>query len=126
MSLDIKNKLYPIAKERARELRKNQTEAEKVFWEIVRDHRTGPKIYRQYPIFYSDNGSESFFIADFYCFSKKTVIEIDGDIHKKQLVYDEMRTDLLNSLGISVIKFTNGEVMNDKSSVLKRLNEILI
>ena len=126
MSLDIKNKLYPIARERARELRKNQTEAEKVFWEVVRDHRTGLKIYRQYPIFYSNNGIESFFIADFYCHSKKIIIEIDGGIHKTQLVHDELRTNLLNSLGIFVIRFTNEEVMNNNSSVLKKLSEILL
>ena len=41
----------------------------------------GLKFYRQCPIFYEIYNQESFFIADFLCFEKKTVIEIDGKIH---------------------------------------------
>ena len=41
----------------------------------------GLKFYRQCPILYEINNQKSFFIADFLCFEKKTVIEIDGKIH---------------------------------------------
>ncbi len=69
-------------------LRKSQKEAELIFWANVRGRKfKGLKFYRQCPIFYETNNQESFFIADFFCFEKKTVIEIDGKIHdfrKKQ------------------------------------------
>jgi len=75
--------LHQTAKDLSRELRKSQTEAEKVFWENIRKNRLhGLKFYRQYPIFYEINNVESFIIADFYCFKKKTIIEIDGKIHR--------------------------------------------
>jgi very-short-patch-repair endonuclease len=94
MSLNSKNQLIQIAKTVCRELRKNQTEAEELFWETVRDRKYhDKKFYRQYPIFYDLNGIESFFITDFYCHKEKLIIELDGKIHQYRLEEDkkEMR-----------------------------------
>jgi very-short-patch-repair endonuclease len=67
MSLSHDPQLREIAKELCRKLRKNQTKAEKIFWEAVRDRRfIGLKFYRQYPIFLDFSGQETFFIADFF------------------------------------------------------------
>ena len=58
--------LLQAAKDLSRELRKSQTKAEKLFWEHVRKKRLrGLKFYRQIPIFYEMDNSESFIIAAF-------------------------------------------------------------
>ena len=68
MSLNKNKELREIAKTSCRELRKNSTNAEKDFWNIVRNRKfLGKKFYRQYPIFFDLLGKESFYIADFYC-----------------------------------------------------------
>ena len=114
--------LYLAAKDLSRKARKSQTESEKVFWENVRKKRLrGLKFYRQYPIFYELNNIESFIIADFYCFEKKTIIEIDGKIHRFRGRKDIRRTQILNSLGIRVMRFDNEDVENDLEKVLTEI-----
>jgi very-short-patch-repair endonuclease len=114
--------LLKAAKDLSRELRKSQTNAEKIFWENVRKKRLRElKFYRQYPIFYEINNTESFLIADFYCFEKKTIIEIDGKIHRYRTKKDNLRTQLLNLLGIRVMRFHNEDVENDLDKVLTEI-----
>jgi len=114
--------LLEAAKDLSRELRKSQTNAEKIFWENVRKKRLRElKFYRQYPIFYEINNTESFLIADFYCFEKKTIIEIDGQIHRYRTKKDNLRTQLLNFLGIRVSRFHNEDVENDLDKVLTEI-----
>jgi very-short-patch-repair endonuclease len=111
--------LHQAAKKLSRELRKSQSEAEKIFWENIRKKRLhGLKFYRQYPIFYEIDNIESFFIADFYCFEKKTIIEIDGKIHRYKRKKDNLRTQILNFLGIRVIRFYNEDIENDLDKVI--------
>ena len=116
--------LYQAAKDLSRELSESQTNAEKIFWENVRKKRLrGLKFYRQYPIFYELNNYESFIIADFFCFEKKTIIEIDGKIHKYNKQKDILRTQILNFLGISVLRFNNEDVENELDKVLTEILE---
>ena len=111
--------LLQAAKDLSRELRKSQTKAEKLFWENVRKKRLrGLKFYRQIPIFYEMDNSESFIVADFFCFEKKTIIEIDGKIHHYRKKKDNQRTQILNSLGIKVLRFYNEDVENNLDQVL--------
>ena len=64
----------PLIFERANQLRKHQTESEKLLWEILKNKRMlGLRFKRQHPI--------DKYIADFYCHSLKLVIEVDGKIH---------------------------------------------
>ena len=60
------------------------TASETVLWEELRNRKLGGyKFLRQHPIVYNPNGSGSkYFVADFYCVLKKTVLEIDGPIHE--------------------------------------------
>jgi len=110
------------AKEMSRKLRKLQTNAEKIFWENVRKKRLKDlKFYRQIPIFYEINCYETFLIADFFCFEKKTIIEIDGKIHFYRKEKDNQRTQILNSLGIRVLRFYNEDVENDLDRVLTEI-----
>jgi very-short-patch-repair endonuclease len=110
------------AKKTARALRKDQTEAEEMLWEKLRNRRfNGIKFLRQHPIVFSYNGQERFFIADFYCAQRRLVIEIDGPVHENQREYDELRSEILESLGYTVIRFNNDEVLNSIESVLGRI-----
>ena len=96
--------------ERAKELRKNMTKAERKFWyEYLRDFQF--RVHRQRPI---DN-----FIVDFYCTQLKLVIEIDGDSHNSEnaQAYDVERTQILEGYGLTVIRFTNQEVLSDFEGV---------
>ncbi len=114
--------LYQAAKDLSRELRKSQTKAEKLFWEAVRNRRfKGLKFYRQYPIFYEINNNESFIIADFFCFEKRTIIEIDGKIHQFRKKKDKQRTQILNILGIKVMRFMNEDIEIDLDAVLSEI-----
>ena len=119
MSLNRKKELRKVAKIVCRDLRKNSTMAEKIFWEAVRNKKlNGKKFYRQHPLFYDITGKESFFVADFYCHEEKFIIELDGRYHKYRLAEDIKRTEILNYLGVKVLRFNNDEV-------IKNLNEAL-
>ena len=112
------------AKELSRELRKSQTEAESCFWNAVRKKkRFGLRFIRQHPIFFEYYGKERFYIADFYCHEQQLVVEIDGPIHESQIEEDQLRDFIINSLGITVLRFKNEEIMNDMGSVLKTISE---
>ncbi len=122
MSLNHKKELSEIAKNVCRDLRKKSTETEKIFWEKVRNKKFyNKKFYRQYPFFHDVIGKESFFIADFYCNEEKLIIEIDGNYHKYKLKEDNKRTKILNSFGVTVIRFKNEEIMNSIDEVLDKI-----
>jgi very-short-patch-repair endonuclease len=122
MSLNSKHKLIEIAKIVARDLRRNSTQAENIFWEAVRNRRfCNKKFYRQFPIYFDFVGKESFFVADFYCHEERLVIELDGLIHQYRLKEDKDRTEIIKYLGIKVLRFKNEEVINDLSKVLEEI-----
>ena len=116
-------KVKQLATQISRELRKNQTTAEKVFWSVVRNKQIkGHKFLRQHPIFYQWNDNEKYFIADFYCREIKYIIEIDGGIHLQQKDYDQVRSEIAQSQkDLRVIRFNNKEVLNNIQSILDRL-----
>lgn len=76
---------------------------------------------RQHPLFYDIAGKESFFIADFYCHEEKLVIELDSIYHKYRFKEDKNRTQIINFLGMRVIRFKNEEVINDLENVIKKI-----
>ena len=122
MSLNKKRELRLIAKVICRELRKNQTEAESILWECVRNKKLlGAIFYRQYPIFFDYLGRETFFAADFYCHSSKLAIEIDGKIHNYQKENDQLRDQLISLKGIEVIRINNEEIENDLEKALDKI-----
>jgi very-short-patch-repair endonuclease len=126
MSLNSKQKLTETAKLICRELRKNPTKAERMFWEMVRNKKfLGKKFYRQYPIFHDLSGKETFFIADFFCFEGKLVVELDGKYHLYRLKEDEERTKILNHLGLEVIRFSNENIIKNINKVVHALEEKL-
>jgi len=101
--------------QRARENRKIPTAAEKKFWfDILQGQKfLGLKFSRQKPL--------DKFIVDFYCSEILLAIEIDGDSHGEQKEYDERRTKRLNTLGVSVIRYTNDDVLKNIDGVYEDL-----
>ena len=104
---------YPEIFGFAKKLRNNMTPAEKRLWEELRLNKLGVRFKPQHPM--------QFFIADFYCYALKLIIEVDGPIHDFQLEKDLERTKALEELGNVVIRFTNDEVMNNMDAVLNQI-----
>lgn len=105
-------------KARAKKLRRDSTKAEELLWEVLRNEKlSGLKFRRQHP---AEN-----YIIDFYCHSQRLAIEIDGPIHDSYWheEYDNKREQVLRSLGISVIRFTNEEVLTDLNFVINKIRE---
>lgn len=104
---------YVLLRELKTKNKEQQTKAEEFLWKQLRGKNLeGYKFRRQHII--------DEFIVDFVCLSKNLVIEIDGGYHNEPEVKqaDEVRTEILNSLGFKVIRFTNEEVINDIENVL--------
>jgi very-short-patch-repair endonuclease len=110
----------------ARQLRRNMTEAERLLWQELRNRKLGGfKFNRQFPVVYREiYGKKDFFILDFYCAEKKIAVELDGPIHDKQKDYDQSRDQILQEVGISVIRYKNEEV-KQMERLLNNLIEIL-
>jgi len=98
-------------------LKQNPTEAEQLLWKFLRNNKTGHKIRRQHVI--------GDFIADFVCLPKKVIIEIDGEIHKKQKIEDNIRTIALNNLGYQVIRFNNEEIFLNPAAIAAKIKAYL-
>jgi len=122
MSLNSRKKLVEVAKVVCRDLRKRETKVEEFLWQFLRNRKLlNRKFYRQYPLFYDLTGKESFFVADFYCYEAKLIIELDGEIHKYKLQEDKNRTDILKMLGLKIIRFKNEEVEGNINLVLEKI-----
>ena len=78
--------------ERARELRREMTPAEKILWEELRANKLGVHFRRQQVI--------QGFIVDFYCHQAGLVIELDGDVHDLQQDEDARREKVLTEMGL--------------------------
>ena len=99
-------------------LRKNSTKAEDILWQRVRRRQIENfKFRRQSPI--------ASYIVDFYCPAAKLVIEVDGSIHEHFQEADSIRDRVLSDRGLTVLRFTNDEIINDIEHVLERLSEYL-
>ena len=98
---------------KAQLLRRNETKAEKLLWEKLRNNQLeGLKFRRQHPV--------NIYIADFYCHKFKLIIELDGDYHnqEEQKQKDEVRTEVLRLNDLKIIRFKNEEVEQDINQVL--------
>jgi very-short-patch-repair endonuclease len=94
----------------ARELRKNQTEAEKKLWRFLRSRGLrGFKFRRQQPL--------DPYVADFCSFEAKLIIELDGGQHAESREKDERRTRFLEQKGFQVIRFWDNEVFESMEGV---------
>ena len=111
-------KIYynPALKELARELRNNMTFAEKATWRMLNGKQfKGYDFHRQKPI--------CEFIADFYCYDLRLVIEIDGITHldKDVIKKDRIKSQYFNSIGLNILRFTDDLVLGNWMMVEKEL-----
>ena len=113
---------FKKVRKHARELRLNMTESEIMLWDELRGRKlSGFKFLRQHVILYKGNLNRyNYFIADFYCFEKKAVIEIDGPIHDHREEYDNYRDIEMKESGIRVLRIKNEELEN-MTEVLKKI-----
>ncbi len=100
----------PKMKERARSLRKDQTPEEALLWY---------RFLHNFPVRFYRQRSIDRYIVDFYCSKAGLVVELDGSQHFTEdgLVYDAIRTDILERYDLEVIRFTNREVTTQFDSV---------
>ena len=103
--------------QRARELRKNMTAAEKKLWQVLRGNQLdGLHFRRQHAI--------GTYILDFVCVQEKLVIEVDGGTHLSQVGYDKARTRWLEEeKGYRVIRFTNDDVLRNIHVVVEAIQD---
>ncbi len=108
----------PKLKQLARNLRNRSTLAEVLFWnQVKRKQFRGYQFLRQKPI--------GEFIVDFYCPPLKLIVEIDGDTHFGNERNDAKRQSYLESLGLTVARFTDEEVKKDITTVFTRLDALV-
>ncbi|MEI6352651.1 MAG: endonuclease domain-containing protein [Candidatus Nomurabacteria bacterium] len=116
----VKNELFlpydPKLKDISRDLRKNQTEAEKKIWNEYLS-KLELNVMRQKIIGY--------FIVDFYIAKLKLIIEIDGEIHEKLKERDMERSLFLQKYNLKIIRITNKSILNNSEKTYKKLDEIL-
>jgi very-short-patch-repair endonuclease len=104
----------------ARRLRHEETDAERKLWSLIRNGQIdGFKFRRQVPLLG--------FIADFYCVSARLVIELDGGQHfePEAIAYDQARTRKFNGEGITVIRFTDIEMLQRPRAVVLTIENYL-
>ncbi|MDF1593778.1 MAG: DUF559 domain-containing protein [Desulfobacterales bacterium] len=102
----------PNLKDKARQLRSNLTESERVLWSRLRGKQLlGVQFYRQKPI--------QNYIVDFFASKVKLVIEVDGSQHRKkdESQRDKIRDRFLAGLGLTVMRFNSNEVLNETDAV---------
>jgi very-short-patch-repair endonuclease len=99
-----------LRRDRARRLRRDQTEAEARLWAALRGGRLdGWKWRRQVTV--------GPFIVDFLCLEAALAVELDGGIHADQVEYDLRREAYLKRRGLQVLRFTNARVADDPDRV---------
>jgi very-short-patch-repair endonuclease len=102
---------------KARALRRTMTEPEKRLWALVRNNRFGVKFRRQVPI--------GPYIVDFFCFSAKLAVELDGSQHytEEGKDYDFHRDQFLKAYGVTVLRFSNREFLENQDGVMQTIWE---
>ena len=115
----MKRKIIPYnpkLKELARELRNNSTKAEIILWLKLKNKQLyGYDFHRQKPI--------DIYIVDFFCQELMLAIEVDGYSHQFEDVYfkDVTKENKLNEFDISVLRFTDDQVLKDMKNVLRAI-----
>lgn len=109
-------KANPLLFARAKELRSNTTEAEILLWSYLKTNPLGYKFRRQHPL--------GIYIADFFSYKLKMVIEVDGKIHNviEVKTNDTQRQQLIEADDIVVIRFKNEEVLKSLETVVTKIN----
>ena len=112
------NRIDPV--KFARHLRRCQQPGEELLWQLLRDRRCqNTKFRRQHPI--------APYTCDFFCHELSLAVECDGKDHFTEdgIIKDANRTQYLNGLGVTVIRFTNYQIENETPSVLNEIRNTI-
>jgi very-short-patch-repair endonuclease len=104
----------------SQELRKSMTDAERLLWSKLRMKQLkGLMFSRQKPL--------GGYIADFYCHRAKLIIEVNGGQHFKDdnREYDRTRDEYLKSMGLTVLRFTNNDILDNIEGVVDIIEQKL-
>lgn len=99
-------------------MRINPTPEEDKFWQAVRNKRLGGFTFRRQRQF--DNK----YIADFVCYEKKLIVEIDGSQHYENKK-DKIRTEYLQKFGFNIVRFWNWDINKQLTGCLEVIHDIL-
>ena len=110
---------YELLKEFTRENRKNATLAEIQMWKYLKQNALGSRVLRQYIV--------GDYIVDFLLPYYNLVIEVDGGYHaeREQHEDDLMRSEVLNGMGLYVVRFSNEQVLFETDEVCNKIQEII-
>lgn len=110
---------YILLKDFALRNKQFPTEAETLLWQYIRAKQLAVKFNRQHII--------GDYIVDFVCIEKKLVIEVDGGYHSEyeQIEKDEFRTERLNEIGFTVIRFSNEDILGNLPGVINEIKNKL-
>jgi very-short-patch-repair endonuclease len=105
-------------KPRRKKLRNKSTYAEVFFWQQVKSRQLEGKKFRR-------QTSVGNYIVDFYCPEERLIVELDGEVHfdEEAIKYDKKRTEYLKSVGLTVIRFENQDVLKNTEYVLSKIKE---
>ena len=104
---------------KARQLRRNMTDAEQRLWRYLRGGQLGVPFRRQYPL--------GPYITDFACVPLKLLVELDGGQHAEAMAYDLRRDAWLRGKGFTVLRFWNHDVMKNTEAVVEAIwREVVI
>ena len=124
VSMDTPKPTWKISsklRSNARTLRRNSTDAERILWSELRDHRlAGAGFRRQVPI--------EGYIADFVCHAARLVIELDGGQHFSDEAEqrDASRSMVIEAKGFHVLRFSNHDVMTNRDGVLEIIAAVIV
>ena len=112
--------IRPTMIELARRQRRNNVTAEAIVWRVLRDRRSeGFKFRRQVPI--------GAYIADFICFEKRLIVEIDGPSHEttSQRRHDTVRDTWFRQEGFKILRLPNDLVIGASDFAVRQILEAL-
>ena len=111
-------RISPLLRQRARTLRREQTEAERMLWQRLRGGQLGgAKFRRQHSI--------GPFIADLCCLERGIIVEVDGAQHAGDVEQDQARTAFLEGAGYRVLRFWNNDVLRRPEAVVDAIAHAL-
>lgn len=101
-----------VTQKRARKLRNQSTDAERLLWRHLRRRQIGDYRFRRQFVIVG-------YIADFVCIEAKLIVELDGSQHQDQAAYDIQRDRRLKAEGYRILRFWNNQVFKDTPAVLE-------
>jgi len=97
---------------RARDLRKNMSISEEVFWAYLRGDKTGFRFRRQVPVL-------DYFL-DFYCGEAALCVEVDGEQHQLRIERDNLRDARLLEIGIKTIRIPSLDLFDNRKELVEQ------